>query len=174
MRKIIIGFFCGLLLSSGVFFALKLRTNESLELAHRLTAFKQEGELNSFKIYHFDQYLFEFTVLGNGFYLLVKEDNLLAPRLLFRKLNQYSDGIRYSLTSSRRLEDGRELTVDYNMDTGEIETSSYWDGNQMIAYDKEGNPIEINSAKMESQLESLDLRRKKLSEALKKEGNSGE
>ena len=71
--------------------------------------------MDSFKVYYYDNYMFGFTVVENDFFLLVKEDNLSAPRLFFKKSNQYSDSIHYSLMTNRMLEDGRQLLVNYNM-----------------------------------------------------------
>ena len=171
MKNIFLAFFCGSLLSSGILIALNIRNDGSIKLAHGIKAVKSEVVTPPFfKIYHHDKYIFDFIVGGNGFSLFVREDDLHTPRLSFSKFQQYSDGFRYSLRSNRMLEDGRQLIVNHNMETGEIETSIYSDGFEMKAYDKDGNPIETD----ENDIKSLNLRRKQLSEALKQEGNRRE
>ncbi len=68
------------------------------------------------------------------------------------------------------LEDGSQLIVDHDMETGEIRTSIHWDGSEMKAYDKNGNLMKTDVNNMNS----LNLRRQQLSEALKREGNRRE
>ena len=169
MKKLIIAFFCGSLLSSGILIALDIGNDGIYKLDHGIKAVKQRVE-TSFKIYHNDKYMFDFNAFSNGFFLFVREDDLFAPRLKFSKFYQYPDGILYELSSNRMLEDGSQLIVQHNMETGEIETSIHADGFEIKAYDKDGNLIETDG----SSIELLNLRRKQLSEALKREGNKRE
>ena len=169
MKKLIIAFFCGSLLSSGILIALDIGNDGIYKLDHGIKAVQQRAE-NSFEMYHYDKYMFDFTVGSNGFFLFVREDDLFYPRLKFSRFHQYPDRILYELSSTRMLEDGSQLIVNHNMETGEIETSVHMDGSDMKAYDKDGNLIETDG----HSIESLNLRRKQLSEALKREGNERE
>ena len=82
MKKLIIAFFCGSLLSSGILIALDIVNDGIYKLDHGIKAVKQRVE-NSFKMYHYDKYMFDFTVGSNGFFLFVREDGLFAPKLKF-------------------------------------------------------------------------------------------
>ena len=80
MKKLIIAFFCGSLLSSGILIALDIGNDGIYKLDHGIKAVQQSAE-NSFEMYHYDKYMFDFTVGSNGFFLYVREDDLFYPRL---------------------------------------------------------------------------------------------
>ena len=120
-----------------------------------------------------DQYLFQYRVGGNGFSLRVEEENMPFPRLLFSKKSQFTDGMRYSLASSRIMDDGQIKIVDYDMESGEIERITYWDGNEGVVYDGEGNLVYPDNqlgevdGEIRRPLETLQQRREELADKLR-------
>lgn len=126
----------------GLGYLLKLEP-QSPERAQGITTEKTVSPY-AFRVYNDGEYMFWYSVASNGFGLKVEEEKLMAPELYFSKHYQYSDGMMYSLTTSRELEDGRLKVVNYDMASGDKETTIFFDGDEMSAYDSEGNLIDTN------------------------------
>ncbi len=171
-KSLIVGFFLGIISRSLVIWVPRLRKLRDVS-AHNIETHKIESDVPTYIVSDNDQYLFQYKVVGNGFYLRVDEEDIPIPRMLFSKLFQYSDGMKYSLASSRILDDGRLKEVNYDMDTGEIERIMYWDGNEGEVYDSEGNLVYPDNqlgevhGEIRRPLETLQQRREELSEKLR-------
>lgn len=170
MKKFIAGFVSAIVVVGFVFLAAKELAPLGYEMEIRKV---KDRTVPTFDVFKDGEYLFQYSVVGNGFYLRVEEDELLSPRMFFSKLDQYSDGMHYSLMSSRLLEDGSLHSVYYDMDSGEVESTLIYNGNGMKAYDSEGKLIEpdnglgeVNGVTRHS-LETLNQRREELAVKLR-------
>ena len=130
-----------------------------------------------FVVSKWGEYMFEYSFVSNGFYIRVNEESegldSLTPRMYFKRLEQDPPGIIYDLATSRRLEDGTIKTVQYDVESGDIEQTLLMGKDGFKAYDKEGILIEPDrrlgevDGQIRRPLETLEQRRKELSEKLR-------
>ena len=131
------------------------------------------GSLGTFDVFHEGEYIFTYSAFSNGYNIRRYEPDLMSPRFYFSNTEQFDRGTLYDLSTSRRLEDGSEKSVRYDMESGEIETTIITDENGVRGYDSEGKLIEpdnqsedVNGVTRHS-LETLNQRREELSEKLR-------
>jgi len=108
--------------------------------------YSEDTSGNQIKVYREDKVLFSATIISNAFFLRVPSEYSYPETLLFSEIRQEGKKIQ-KLASSRKLPEGRIKTVEYDMESGDIDLIFLSSPEMGIeVFDKDGNSVEIDQS----------------------------